>query len=79
MRSDHFDESVPDGYHGLGADEEAREFGFSNGRHDVLDYLGYCEDGSVERGYRGVLGDHDVSAGAAVRMGGVEIRGVGVS
>ena len=46
----HFDESFSEGYHGLGADEEACEFGFSGGRHDVLDYLGYCEDGSVEGG-----------------------------
>ena len=75
----HFDESFSEGYHGLGADEEACEFGFSGGRHDVLDYLGYCEDGSVERGYRGVLGEHDVSAGADARTGDVEIRRVRVS
>ena len=27
----------------------------------------YCEDGSVERGYRGVLGERDVSAGVTAR------------
>ena len=42
LRPAHFDESVPEGYHGLGTDKEAGELGFSGGRHDVLDYLGYC-------------------------------------
>ena len=41
--------------------------------------MGYCEDGSVERWHRGVLGEHDVSACATARMGDVEICGVGVS
>ena len=50
LRPAHFDESVSERYHGLGADEEAGEFGFSGRRHDVLDYLGYFEDWSVERG-----------------------------
>ena len=40
--------------------------------------MGYCEDRSVERGYRGVLGEHDVSAGATASTGDVEICGVGV-
>ena len=38
----HLNESVTEGYHGLGSDKEARELGFSGGRHDVLDDLGYC-------------------------------------
>ena len=46
----HFHESISMGYHGFGADEEAREFGFSGGRHDVFNYLGNGEDGPVERG-----------------------------
>ena len=42
LRPAHLDKSFPEGYHGLGADEEAGELGFSGGRHDVLDDLGYC-------------------------------------
>ena len=42
LRTAHLDESVPEGYHGIGADEEAGELGFSGGRHDLLDDLGYC-------------------------------------
>ena len=40
--------------------------------------MGYCEDGSVERGYRGVLGEHDVSAGVTASTGNVKIHGVRV-
>ena len=39
LRPDHFYESVLKGYYGFGADEEAREFGFSSGIHDILDDL----------------------------------------
>ena len=42
MRPAHFDDSVTEGYHGLGSYEEAIELGFSGGRHEVLDDLGYC-------------------------------------
>ena len=37
LRPAHLDESVTEGYHGLGADEEARELGFGGRGHDVLD------------------------------------------
>ena len=36
----------------------------------------HFEDRSVERGYRGLLGEHNVSAGATESTGEVEIRGV---
>ena len=42
LRPAHFDESVLEWYHGLSADEEAAELGFSGRIHDVLDDLGYC-------------------------------------
>ena len=55
MRPTHFDKVLTKLDHGIGADEEARNFGFGIRRHKKLYYLGDSENREISSRDRGVF------------------------
>ena len=73
MRPTHLDKGLKKLYHGFGADEEARDFGFGRIVHDKLDYLVDSEYRAIYGRDRSVFGDNDMGTSMAAVFSDIKV------